>query len=147
RALAEGWDCPSAYVLVSMAELRSSTAVEQLLGRILRQPGAEARINGVLNQAYAFVVSRDFTDTANTLRERLVQGAGFERREVGEFVAARATEQASLDWAARPGQVRLTPVQVTLPEAPDLRALPKAVRAKLSWDKAGSSLTLNEPLN
>jgi type III restriction enzyme len=39
KALAEGWDCPFAYILVSMAELRSATAVEQLLGRILRQPG------------------------------------------------------------------------------------------------------------
>jgi type III restriction enzyme len=147
RALAEGWDCPSAYVLVSVAELRSSTSVEQLLGRILRQPGAEARDNGVLNQAYAFVASRDFTDTANTLRERLVQGAGFERREVGDFVAARTPEQAPLDWAARPGQARVTPVQVTLPEAPDLRAVPKAVRAKLEWNPSASCLTLTEPLN
>ncbi len=39
QALAEGWDCPSAYVLVSVAELHSPKAVEQLLGRVLRQPG------------------------------------------------------------------------------------------------------------
>ena len=40
QALAEGWDCSFAYVLASIAELRSETRVEQLLGRILRQPGA-----------------------------------------------------------------------------------------------------------
>ena len=40
RALAEGWDCPFAYILVSMASLSSATAVEQLLGRVLRQPDA-----------------------------------------------------------------------------------------------------------
>jgi len=74
QALAEGWDCPSAYVLASMAELHSSTAVEQVLGRILRQPGARARSAEVLNQSYAFVVSRDFGATANALRDRLVDG-------------------------------------------------------------------------
>jgi type III restriction enzyme len=40
KALAEGWDCPFAYILVSMASLSSATAVEQLLGRVLRQPNA-----------------------------------------------------------------------------------------------------------
>src|SRR6185312_14988286 len=70
QALAEGWDCPSAYILVSMAELRSSTAVEQLLGRILRQPQAKARGSALLNQSYAFVVSRDFGQTASALRDR-----------------------------------------------------------------------------
>ena len=43
KALAEGWDCPFAYILVSMASLTSATAVEQLLGRVLRQPGASHR--------------------------------------------------------------------------------------------------------
>ena len=37
QALAEGWDCSFAYVLASVAELRSETRVEQILGRILRE--------------------------------------------------------------------------------------------------------------
>ncbi|WIG54574.1 MAG: Type III restriction-modification enzyme helicase subunit [Rhodanobacteraceae bacterium] len=146
QALAEGWDCPSAYVLVSMAELRSSTAVEQLLGRILRQPQAQARTSALLNQSYAFVVSRDFGQTASALRDRLVDGAGFERREVGDFVAARKDEQARLDLSARPGKVVVTPVSVELPEAPDLRDLPKPVRDKLEWDRKASTLTITVPL-
>jgi type III restriction enzyme len=146
QALAEGWDCPSAYVLVSMAELRSSTAVEQLLGRILRQPQAKARDSALLNQSYAFVVSRDFGQTASALRDRLVDGAGFERREVGDFVAARHDEQARLDLSARPGKVVVTPVSVALPEAPDLRSLPKPVRDKLEWDKKAGTLTITAPL-
>lgn len=88
KALAEGWDCPSAYILVSIAELHSSTAVEQLLGRILRQPDAQQRIAPELNQSYAFVVSRSFTDTAQALRDRLVDGAGFERKNMEDFVQA-----------------------------------------------------------
>jgi type III restriction enzyme len=72
KALAEGWDCPFAYILVSMAALHSATAVEQLLGRVLRQPGASHRPDRALNQSYAFVVSQDFAQTASSLRDRLV---------------------------------------------------------------------------
>lgn len=146
QALAEGWDCPSAYVLVSMAELRSSTSVEQLLGRILRQPQAQARASALLNQSYAFVVSRDFGQTAGALRDRLVDGAGFERQEVGDFVLASKNEQARLDLSARPGKVVVTPVSVVLPEAPDLRSIPKPVRDKLAWDKKAGTLTITAPL-
>lgn len=35
QKLREGWDCPFAYVLCSVAELSSPTAVEQLLGPVL----------------------------------------------------------------------------------------------------------------
>src|SRR5690606_5820758 len=86
KALAEGWDCPFAYILVSMASLTSSTAVEQLLGRVLRQPNATHRNTIALNQSYAFVVSRDFAETASALRDRLVSGAGFDKQEVSQFV-------------------------------------------------------------
>lgn len=73
QALAEGWDCPFAYVLVSMANVHSSTAVEQLLGRILRQPNATRRQTPELNQSYAFVVSRNFSETASALRDSLMR--------------------------------------------------------------------------
>jgi type III restriction enzyme len=146
QALAEGWDCPSAYVLASMAELHSSTAVEQLLGRILRQPDARARDAGVLNQSYAFVVSRDFGATANALRDRLVDGAGFERREVGEFVVAQKADQARLDLSARSCKIKVTPVSVALPETPNLRGIPKPVRDKFVWDKKAGTLTITQPL-
>jgi type III restriction enzyme len=147
QALAEGWDCPSAYILASMAELRSSTAVEQLLGRVLRQPQATKRDSEVLNQSYAFVVSRDFGETAAALRDRLVEGAGFERREVGEFVTAQKPDQARLDVTARPGRIVVTPVDVVLPEAPDLRSIPKPARDKLEWDKKTHTLTIVKPLS
>lgn len=40
QALQEGWDCPFAYVLCSLAASRNRLALTQLIGRILRQPGA-----------------------------------------------------------------------------------------------------------
>lgn len=36
QALKEGWDCPSAYVLCSVANITSNTDTIQLLGRVMR---------------------------------------------------------------------------------------------------------------
>lgn len=146
KALAEGWDCPFAYILVSMASLSSATAVEQLLGRVLRQPGASHRQAKALNQSYAFVVSRNFAETAGALRDRLVAGAGFERREVAEFVTAAKAEQARLDLEGHAGRVVVRPVAITLSEKPNLKSVPKPVRDKVSWDGKLNTLTISTPL-
>ncbi len=146
KALAEGWDCPSAYILVSMASLSSATAVEQLLGRVLRQPGASHRRAAALNQSYAFVVSRNFAETAGALRDRLVQGAGFERREVSAFVTAARAEQASFDLEGKAGRFVVRPVAVALTEKPNLKTVPKVVRDKVSWNGELNTLTINTPL-
>jgi type III restriction enzyme len=146
KALAEGWDCPFAYILVSMASLSSATAVEQLLGRVLRQPHARHRQAKALNQSYAFVVSRNFAETAAALRDRLVAGAGFERREVAEFVTAAKAEQARLDLEGHAGRVVVRPVAITLTEKPDLKRVPKPVRDKVSWDGKRGTLTISTPL-
>jgi type III restriction enzyme len=146
KALAEGWDCPFAYILVSMASLHSATAVEQLLGRILRQPDARHREARALNQSYAFVVSRNFAETASALRDRLVAGAGFERREVAEFVTAAKAEQSRLDLEGHAGRIIVRPVAITLSEKPDLKSVPKPIRDKVSWDGELNTLTISTPL-
>ena len=146
RALAEGWDCPFAYILVSMASLHSATAVEQLLGRVLRQPEARRREAHALNQSYAFVVSRNFAETAGALRDSLVENAGFDRKEVAEFIAAARAEQGRLDLEAHPGRIVVHPVTVPLPEKPNLKNIPKHVREKVSWDEKEKTLTISKPL-
>jgi type III restriction enzyme len=146
KALAEGWDCPFAYILVSMASLSSATAVEQLLGRVLRQPGAAHRSAKPLNQSYAFVVSRNFAETAGALRDRLVAGAGFERREVTEFVTAAKADQSRLDLEGHAGRIVVRPVAITLSEKPDLKSVPKPIRDKVSWDGKLNTLTISAPL-
>ncbi len=146
KALAEGWDCPFAYILVSMASLHSATAVEQLLGRVLRQPEARRREAHALNQSYAFIVSRNFAETAGALRDSLVENAGFERKEVAEFVAAARSEQGRLDLESHPGRIVVRPVAVTLPEKPNFKSVPKHVREKVSWDDKEKTLTISKPL-
>lgn len=150
KALAEGWDCPFAYILVSMASLHSATAVEQLLGRVLRQPGAAHRPAKELNQSYAFVVSRSFAETASALRDQLVQGAGFDRKDATEFVAAARHDQQKFDLEGLGHRVVVRPVVVTLHEKPDLKAVPKDIRIslgeKVEFDKKTSTLTIRAPL-
>lgn len=146
QALAEGWDCPSAYILVSMAALHSATSVEQLLGRILRQPDARHREARVLNQSYAFVVSHDFGETARGLRDRLVEGAGFERRDAAEFVTAAKAEQARLDLEGHQNRIVIHPVVVTLPETPDLKSIPMTALEKVEWNEKEKTLTISKPL-
>ncbi len=85
QALREGWDCPNAYVLCSLAEQRASTAVEQMLGRVMRLPGAKRKQDDRLNQAYAFSATASFRDAANALAEGLVAN-GFERLEAKHLI-------------------------------------------------------------
>ena len=53
NALKEGWDCPFAYILASLANRTSTVDVEQILGRILRQPYATQHASPLLNTSYA----------------------------------------------------------------------------------------------
>lgn len=55
-ALQEGWDCPFAYILVSLDTTESARALTQLVGRVLRQP-FQKRLPGpyaALNESYAY---------------------------------------------------------------------------------------------
>lgn len=147
QALAEGWDCSFAYVLASVAEMRSPKAVEQILGRILRMPEARKWETQGLNQSYAYVASRDFRETAERLRDALVQGAGFEEVEAAEFVQAARQEQAGFDFTANARRTVVTPVQVAISEDLDVKKLSQAVKEKIDWDKKNKNLTVKAPLN
>lgn len=55
-ALQEGWDCPFAYILVSLNNTGSTTGMTQLVGRILRQPFQERAPQNLseLNESYVY---------------------------------------------------------------------------------------------
>lgn len=82
EALREGWDCPTAYILCATQKIASATKVEQLLGRVLRMPGAERRKDPALNKAYAFVSDPSIQEVASTLRDKLLS-MGFTDEEAG----------------------------------------------------------------
>lgn len=67
NALAEGWDCAFAYVLVSVANLGSKIAVEQIIGRIIRMPSAHRKADEDLNRSYVFASARNFNEAADQI--------------------------------------------------------------------------------
>ncbi|MDO4921453.1 MAG: DEAD/DEAH box helicase family protein [Phascolarctobacterium sp.] len=95
NALKEGWDCPFAYILASLANKTSSVDVEQILGRVLRQPYARQRQHFLLNSSYVFSCSNDFRRTLDSIVAGL-NGAGFSRSDyrVGSDGATQSQEQA-----------------------------------------------------
>lgn len=54
QALQEGWDCSFAYVLTILTNPNSTTAITQLIGRILRQPYARKTKVQTLDECYVF---------------------------------------------------------------------------------------------
>lgn len=87
QALREGWDCPFAYILCSVQSIRSATAVEQLLGRVLRMPYASPRARPALNKAYAHVTEAQTGLAANALADRLIDGMGFDPLDMASMIA------------------------------------------------------------
>ena len=66
-ALAEGWDCSFAYVLISVANVGAKIAVEQIIGRIIRMPYAKRKENENLNRCYIFASARNFNEAATQI--------------------------------------------------------------------------------
>ena len=63
QAIALGWDCPRAAVLVIFREMKSFTFTIQTVGRIMRMPEFRYYNNEELNRAYIFTnVDRVFID-------------------------------------------------------------------------------------
>jgi len=80
NALKEGWDCPFAYVLASLANKSSRVDVEQILGRILRQPHTKQHHDPMLNMSYVFTCSANFRNTLENITKGL-NNAGFSERD------------------------------------------------------------------
>jgi type III restriction enzyme len=80
NALKEGWDCPFAYILASLADKSSAVDVEQILGRVLRQPYVMQHKSMMLNMSYVLTASAKFNETLTNIVNAL-QGAGFSSKD------------------------------------------------------------------
>ena len=69
QALQEGWDCPFAYVLTILTNPASTTAITQLVGRILRQPYAAKTGVPLLDESYVFCFSRRGAELLGEVRK------------------------------------------------------------------------------
>ena len=139
--LREGWDCPFAYVLCSLKTTRSATAIEQIVGRILRLPKAEPKRHPDLNCAYAFSVSESLTDVLAELRDALVSN-GFTVTEAERIILP--VTQGTLALGVQPKTLKLAPAdidaQVAAEQVPTLSG-------KARIDAASGEITILVPLD
>lgn len=97
NALKEGWDCPFAYILATLANKTSAVDVEQILGRILRQPYATRHINELMNISYVFTCSNDFRQTVEKIIVSL-QKAGFSRKDFRKIEKTFPEQPRPVTW-------------------------------------------------
>ncbi|MHC4839717.1 MAG: DEAD/DEAH box helicase [Planctomycetota bacterium] len=121
QALAEGWDCPFAYVLCSLAESYSSRAVEQILGRVLRMPYAKHRAHESLNCAYAIAATDSFSNVLMDIQGALVRN-GFEKFEAVQLVTKQPT------------QGMFDEVKFEVSSKPDMDSIPQEYAERVSFN-------------
>ena len=119
NALKEGWDCPFAYILASLANRTSQVDVEQILGRILRLPHTSQHTQSALNMSYVLTSSNDFNNTVAHIVKGL-NSAGFSDKDyrIGEPVKPQAPEQPA--------------EQITLPD-PQGASEPETAEDDFAW--------------
>lgn len=96
QKLKEGWDCSWAYIICTIAPSGTATATEQILGRVMRMPGAKRKNDETLNMAYAYSMGTKFLE----VRENIIKGLvdiGFEKWHAEDMVAADAGEQTEIE--------------------------------------------------
>jgi type III restriction enzyme len=141
QKLREGWDCPFAYVLCSLKETRSATAIEQIVGRILRLPNAREKQHPDLNCAYAFSVSDSLPEVLNELREAL-ESNGFTKAEAERIIIP--VSQGALPLGTQPKTVTVLPSDI---DTNVVAAQAEALAGKARIDTASGSITVILPLD
>lgn len=123
EALKEGWDCSFAYVFCSVAQVGSSTDVEQLLGRVMRMPYAKARTQSELNMAYAHVLAPSFSQAVADMYDHMLHMG---------FGDAEALQALQPEQNLLPGMRVLREEPAPFGETPLGRLLEPALRVSLN---------------
>ncbi len=139
--LREGWDCPFAYVLCSLKETWSATAIEQIVGRILRLPNAQAKRHPDLNCAYAFSVSDSITAVLAELREALEHN-GFTAAEAERIIIP--VPQGTLPLGVQPQTLKVSPDEI---DATVAHVQVAALAGKVRIDPTVGTITIMVPLD
>ncbi len=107
NALKEGWDCPFAYILASLADKSSAVDVEQILGRVLRQPYVQKHKSFQLNVSYVLTASAKFNETLQSIVKGL-QESGFSKndyRKVNKMIDTETVTNSPVEDFLFPEQI------------------------------------------
>jgi type III restriction enzyme len=107
-ALQEGWDCPFAYILVSLNNTGSGRSMTQLVGRVLRQPYQEQTEFADLNECYVYCLKEKASEVARQVKAAL-EKEGYEGDVKGLIVDAsdKAHESNQKTISIKPNFARL----------------------------------------
>ena len=136
NALKEGWDCPFAYVLATVANRPSTVDVEQILGRVLRLPYTQKNSSEVLNLSYVITSSADFHQTL----EKVVAGlnsAGFSSRD---YRAQDVDVPITTAPTQEPEQLPLVPPPADEPDLPEVDGSDLKARFEAATKEAEQSV-------
>lgn len=96
NALREGWDCPFAYVLISVSNIGSKIAVEQTMGRIMRLPNAIDKKNLDLNYSFIYTSSENFNKASGAVITGL-EANGYSRADLRENTGKVLVEKTEFE--------------------------------------------------
>lgn len=91
-ALQEGWDCPFAYLLVSLNNTGSRQSMTQLVGRILRQPFQEKTGREELDESYVYCLHQTATEISRQVKSAL-EKEGYEGEAESRVINASEQEE------------------------------------------------------
>lgn len=129
-ALQEGWDCPFAYILVSLSNTQAITAMTQLVGRILRQPFIKRTPFQELNECYVYCLREKPAEVLDGIRKALIK-EGYEgsleavvdrsgdSAESGTIMSLMRDEYSSLYGKPFEGEIYLPRFVVQTDEGPE----------------------------
>lgn len=141
QKLREGWDCPFAYVLCSLMESRSPTAIEQIVGRVLRLPRAEFKREPALNEAYVFSVSSTLAEVLGELKGALELN-GFTGAEA-ERIVLPAGDGGILSLGVQPVTIAVQPEDF---DSTLVATHAPALIGKVAFDIKAGTVTVQAPL-
>jgi len=133
NALKEGWDCPFAYVLASLANKSSAVDVEQILGRVLRQPYVFKHQTYQLNLSYVLTASAKFSETLDSIVKGL-QASGFSSKDHRKIDSMSEEEKTQVE--------NQSVEQLLFPEQQEQK---NTDENEASFDISRVSFTPNEP--
>lgn len=98
QAIATGWDCPRAQILVKFRDKGSETLEIQTVGRILRMPEGEHYDNDNLNKAYMYIDTNEFNVKKEDYNPNIIKSIYSTRKDIYENLELRSYYLNRIDY-------------------------------------------------
>lgn len=98
QAIATGWDCPRAQVLVKFREKGSEILEIQTVGRILRMPEGEHYNDDSLNKAYMYINTNEFDVKKEEYNPNIIKSIYSTRKEIYKELKLRSYYLNRIDY-------------------------------------------------